>query len=137
VVRVERSGLSDAQKCEIWRRWKEGWSLSDIGRALGTIPGSIHDVVSANGGVVAVQRQRAAIALTFAEREWISRGLVSEESLGVIASWLGRPPWTISREVTRATAAGRCACGASPDCSTRTPEGTDQGARHRTPRCVP
>jgi IS30 family transposase len=93
--------LSDAQKREIWRRWKDGQSLSDIGRALGKVAGSIHNVVSANGGFVPAQRKRAAKALTFAEREEISRGLAREESLRSIAARLGRPPSTISREVTR------------------------------------
>jgi hypothetical protein len=30
-----RYGLSGAQKIEIWRRWKAGESLHEIGRALG------------------------------------------------------------------------------------------------------
>lgn len=101
MARVGRPGLSDAQKREIWRRWKDEQSLSDIGRALGKVAGSIHNVVSANGGFVPAQRKRAAKALTFAEREEISRGLARQDSLRVIAARLGRPPSTISREVTR------------------------------------
>jgi DNA-binding CsgD family transcriptional regulator len=31
-----RPGLTPAQKRELWRRWKEGQSLSEIGRALGS-----------------------------------------------------------------------------------------------------
>jgi IS30 family transposase len=101
MVRVGRPGLSDAQKREIWRRWQEGQSLSDIGRALGKVPGSIHNVVSANGGFVPAQRKRAPTTLTLAQREEISRGLARDETLRTIADRLGRPPSTISREVTR------------------------------------
>ena len=47
-----RPGLSPEQKRELWRRWKAGESLSEIGRALGKQAGSIHGVVAANGGYV-------------------------------------------------------------------------------------
>ena len=32
-----RYGLSAAQKTEIWRRWKAGESLHEIGRAVGNL----------------------------------------------------------------------------------------------------
>ena len=35
MARLGRPGLSATQKAELWRRWKKGESLSDIGRALG------------------------------------------------------------------------------------------------------
>ena len=101
VARVGRPGLSQAQKREIWRRWKEGQSLSEIGRALGKVPGSIHNVVSSNGGFVPAPRKRSPTVLTLAEREEISRGLAREESFRTIATRLGRPPSTVSREVGR------------------------------------
>ena len=50
VSKIGRPGMSDAQKREVWQRWKQGQSLSEIGRALGKVPGSIHGVVKANGG---------------------------------------------------------------------------------------
>lgn len=93
--------MSDAQKREVWRRWKEGQSLSDIGRALGKVPGSIHGVVKANGGFVPAERKRADGALTLAEREEISRGLARGDSFRTIAERLGRAPSTVSREVGR------------------------------------
>ncbi|MFJ9447822.1 IS30 family transposase [Kitasatospora sp. NPDC101235] len=93
--------MSDAQKREIWRRWKEGQSLSEIGRALGKVPGSIHGVVKANGGFVPAERKRADGTLTLAEREEISRGLARGESFRAIAERLGRAPSTVGREVGR------------------------------------
>ena len=96
-----RPRLSPQHKKELWRRWREGQSLSEIGRALGKQAGSIHAVVKANGGIVPPTRTRAARTLTLAEREEISRGLAHAEPVRRIAARLGRAPSTISREVRR------------------------------------
>ncbi len=58
------NSTTNEQRREIWRRWKEGQSLSDIGRALGKIPGSIHHVVKANGGYVPAERSRSERVLS-------------------------------------------------------------------------
>jgi IS30 family transposase len=96
-----RPGLSLAQKKELWERWKDGQSLSDIGRALGKHAGSIHGVVKANGGIVSPPRTRSTRVLALAEREEISRGLAQEESVRRIAARLGRAASTVSREISR------------------------------------
>ena len=96
-----RPGLSPEQKRELWSRWKAGESLSEIGRALGKQPGSIHGVVAANGGYVPAVRRRSARVLTITEREEISRGLAEGASLRRIAGRLHRAPSSISREVAR------------------------------------
>ncbi|MBT2430592.1 IS30 family transposase [Streptomyces sp. ISL-112] len=101
MARIGRPGLSDEQKREVWRRWRDGQSLSEIGRALGKVPGSIHGVVAANGGFVPAARARSAGVLSLAEREEISRGLAAGDSFRVIAGRLGRAPSTVSREVGR------------------------------------
>ena len=96
-----RPGLSAAQKADLWQRWKQGQSLSEIGRALGKHAGSIHGVLSSNGGVVPPIRTRSRWALTLAEREEISRGLATARSIRQIAATLGRAPSSISREIHR------------------------------------
>jgi IS30 family transposase len=101
VAKLGRPGLTDEQKRELWDRWKNGQSLSEIGRALGKHPGSIHGVVASKGGIVPAERKRAPGSLTMEEREEISRGLAYGESFRAIARRLGRPPSTISREVGR------------------------------------
>jgi hypothetical protein len=50
MARTGRSGLSHEQKAELWRRWRAGEPLSDIGRALGKHAGSVFGVVAADGG---------------------------------------------------------------------------------------
>lgn len=96
-----RPGLSPSQKADLWQRWKDGQSLSEIGKALGKHAGSIHGVLSSNGGIVPASRRRSRLALTSPEREEISRGLSSGESIRQIASRLARAPSTISREIAR------------------------------------
>ena len=99
--RVRRPYMSAAEKAEVWRRWKRGESVSDIGRALGRIRKSVHRVVAAHGGCPRRARTRSRWALTVAEREEISRGLATDCSLRRIAGRLGRAPSTVSREVRR------------------------------------
>ena len=96
-----RPGLSAAQKAELWPRWKQGQSLSEIGRAFGKHAGSIHGVLSSNGGFIPPVRRRSRWALTLAEREEISRGIATARSIRQIATKLGRAPSTVSREIHR------------------------------------
>jgi len=97
----KRFGLSAAQKSEVWRRWKAGQSLHEIGRALGKEHSSIRCLVSRHGGFVPAVRQRSLLALTQREREELSRGLASESSIREIAKCLDRVASTVSREVAR------------------------------------
>jgi IS30 family transposase len=96
-----RPGLSAAQKADLWHRWKQGQSLSEIGRALGKHAGSIHGVLSSNGGFIPPIRKRSRWALTLGEREEISRGMATALSIRQIAAMLGRAPSTVSREIHR------------------------------------
>lgn len=99
--RTGRPGLSAQQKKELWNRWKDGQSLSEIGRALGKHAGSIHGVLSANGGIFPLEKRRRRDTLSLAEREEISRCLATQCSMRSIAQRLGRAPSTISREINR------------------------------------
>jgi IS30 family transposase len=101
MTHMGRPGLSAAQKADLWHRWKHGQSLSEIGRALGKHAGSIHGVVSSNGGFTPAVRRRSRWALTLAEREEISRGMAADSSIRQIATTLGRAPSTVSREIIR------------------------------------
>ncbi|ABG05165.1 Integrase, catalytic region [Rubrobacter xylanophilus DSM 9941] len=94
-------GLSAAGKKELWERWRAGESVSDIARALNKPAGSIHGMIEATGGFSPPQRRRRGCALTLVEREEISRGLATGESLRAIADRLGRPASTVCREVNR------------------------------------
>ena len=104
-------GLSAAGKQELWERWRAGESISDIARALQKPPGSINGMLEATGGISPHKRRRRRCALTMAEREEISRGLATGESLRAIAARLGRSASTVCREVNRN--GGRRSCRAA------------------------
>src|SRR5271154_5439165 len=65
----KRAEVSAAQRTEIWRRWKSGQSLHEIGRAYGRTPSSIHLLLSHHGGIVPAVRRRSPQALTLTEGE--------------------------------------------------------------------
>ncbi len=90
-----------ARKEEVWERWKAGQSATDIARALQKKSGSIHMVLRATGGIAPPRRHRSIRSLSLAEREEISRGLASGESMRSIALRLGRSASTVCREVNR------------------------------------
>ena len=69
---VRRARLTWAEKAELWRRWQRGESLSEIGRALCRVPGTVFHVVSVRAGVPPPARRRSRLALTAPERERIS-----------------------------------------------------------------
>jgi len=98
---VRKRGLDAHERADLWRRWRDGQSLSDIARALDKPPGSVFGFVASNGGISPAVRKRRPNALTLQEREEISRGLSRGESLRSMAARLTRPVSTISREVAR------------------------------------
>src|SRR6202051_1701255 len=97
----KRDRLSTEQRIDLWRRWKAGESLHDIGRAFGKGHGSIRFLLTQRGGIVPASRRRSLRTLTLAEREDISRGIASGSSIREIASGLQRAVSTVSREVSR------------------------------------
>jgi IS30 family transposase len=97
----KRFGLSAEQKLDVWRRWKSGQTLHEIGRAFGKEHSSIRCLVSRHGGFVPAVRRRSLRTLTLPEREDISRGIASGSSLREIAKLLDRAVSTVSREVAR------------------------------------
>src|SRR5216683_8236329 len=101
MIQGNRFGLSAAQKGDMWRRWKAGQSLHEIGRAFGKEHSSIRCLVSRYGGFVPAVRRRSLLALTLREREEISRGIASGSSIREIAKCLNRTVSTVSREVVR------------------------------------
>jgi len=96
-----RPGISPREKVELWKRWKEGESLSDIARALKKYAGSIYGVLRLRGGIVPTARRRSRLGLTLEDREEISRGLAAGLSIRTIASRIEKAPSTVSREISR------------------------------------
>ena len=99
----KRNRLSAEQRADMWRRWKAGESLHEIGRAFGKGHGSIRFLLTQRGGIVPAVRRRSR-TLTPAEREDISRGIASGSSIREIAKGLQRAieaaPFSESNEAT-------------------------------------
>lgn len=96
-----RLNYSAELKSEIWNRYKQGDSLWSIARSIDRHSSCIYGLLSPTGGIRPPDRKRAKLALSLAEREEISRGIVANRSIRTIASQLGRSPSTISREINR------------------------------------
>ena len=92
---------TEEQKALMWDRWQRGESMREIARLFDRNHPSIRRILTEHGGVRPQQRKRSRLALTLAEREEISRGLVAGQSLRYIAATLERAPSTISREIQR------------------------------------
>ena len=92
---------SAEQKNLMWDRWQAGDSLHEIARLFDRGHSSVQGVLSETGGIRPRPRSRSRLALTLAEREEISRGMVVGQSLRSIAASLGRAPSTVSREINR------------------------------------
>ncbi len=94
-------GFTAVEQGDIWRRWKAGQSLHEIGRAFDKPHSCIRCLLLPRGGIPPITRRRSRLALTLAEREDISRGLASRSPLREIARRLNRTASTVSREISR------------------------------------
>ena len=94
-----RSALTVQEKAEIWRRYRAGDSLRSISRALGRSMEALRMLVASTGGRLPRVVRQSRLRLSLAEREEISRGVVSGDSCRSIAGRLKRAPSTVSREI--------------------------------------
>ena len=92
---------TEEQKALMWERWRKGESLGAIARLFDRHHSAIQGILARTGGIRPPQRRRSRLALRLAEREAISRGVVSGESIRSIAHALRRAPSTVSRELQR------------------------------------
>jgi hypothetical protein len=92
---------TDSQKAQMWERWQRGESLNKIAQLFDRHHSSVQNILAATGGIRPAARRRSSRALTLAEREEISRGIVAGRSMRSIAAGIGRAPSTISRELGR------------------------------------
>ena len=92
---------TESNKTLMWDRWEKGKSLNSIARLFDRHHSAIQGILSRTGGIRPLKRTRSQRALTLAEREEISRGVVTGLSLRSIAALLGRAPSTVGREIKR------------------------------------
>jgi len=68
-----RFGLTTVEKSDVWRRWKAGQTLHEIGRVLDKLHSCIRSVLLPRDGIPPIARRRSRLALTLAERELSQR----------------------------------------------------------------
>ena len=77
----QRTYYTEADKTLMWDRWQKGESLSSIARHFDRHHSAIQGILSRSGGIRPPERRRSRHALTLAEREEISRGVVTGQSI--------------------------------------------------------
>lgn len=95
---------SESQKALMWERWRAGESLQHIAELFNRNHSSVQGILAQTGGIQPAPRRRSRLALTLAEREEISSGLVAGDSIQSIARRLSRSPSTICRKIKRNSA---------------------------------
>jgi len=100
-------GMAEELRAQIWARWKQGESLSEIGRVLNRSVGTVFSTVHRRGGFAPRPRVRNTHSLRLQEREEISRGVAGGATVREIARALRRAPSSISRELRRNGGRGR------------------------------
>jgi len=93
--------MNDYRKAVLWQLWKGGSSMGEIARSIDKPPATVFSYLQYHGGIRPRKRVRASVALTFGEREEISRGLSAGHSIRSIAGHLDRHASTVSREIKR------------------------------------
>ena len=100
--------LSELEKSEVWDRFETGESQRSISRRLGRSPSTIRTYLLGSGFRRPMPGPEwSSFRLSLTEREEISRGLASGESMRCIARRLGRASSPVSREVVIATLSAR------------------------------
>lgn len=89
-----RTMIKAAESAELWDLWTKG-------EALGRGDAGIAAHIRPTGGIRPPVRESSTRALTPAEREEISMGLVEGQSLRAVTRSPGRAGSTISREIAR------------------------------------
>lgn len=85
----------------MWDRWQKGESIRSIAALFNRNHTSITGILGRTGGIRPPKRTRSETALSMLEREEISRGIATDQSVRCIAIELNRSPSTISREISR------------------------------------
>jgi hypothetical protein len=89
MLKEGRPGPTEEQKADMWRRWKAGYSIREICEALKRSSSPVYQQLAIRGGIAPSGRIREVV-LKMAEREEISRGMGSGESVRSIARRLAR-----------------------------------------------
>ena len=77
----KRTQYTETDKTLMWDRWQKGESLEKIAQLFDRTHGSVARILRQTGGIRPPKRTRSKRTLSLAEREEISRSVVSGRSL--------------------------------------------------------
>jgi len=98
---MSRRRFTPDERAAVWRGWKSGLTLTEIGESLHRAPPSVLLVLRRDGGFAPRIHRRAVRSLQVLEREEISRGLAKGLSIREIARRIGRAASSVAREIAR------------------------------------
>lgn len=98
---MSRRSFTPEERAALWRGWKSGLALTEIGQGLNRRAVSVLNILRRAGGFEPRTRRRAARSLQSPEREEISRCLAAGLGVNEIARRLCRAASTVSREIRR------------------------------------
>ena len=93
--------MTPERKSRIWELWRQGQPMSFIAGDINKPPATVYSYLLYHGGIEPGSGIRRLGALSFEERELISRGLACGKSIRNIARDIDRAPSTVSREISR------------------------------------
>lgn len=76
--RRTRIRYTDSRKALMWDRWRQGESLHQIARLFDRHHSSVRRILVESGGIRPAPRRRSIRSLSLAEREDVSRALVTD-----------------------------------------------------------
>jgi IS30 family transposase len=81
MARKPRIYYTETDKALMWDRWRKGDSLQTIAQLFDRSHGSVAGILRRTGGIRPPMRMRSRRALSIAEREEISRGVVAGQAV--------------------------------------------------------
>ena len=82
---------TEEQKAMMWDRWQKGDTFGAIAKLFDRYHSSVEGIIAETGGIRPAPRYRSSRCLSLAEREEISRGIATGQSLRTIATSLNLP----------------------------------------------
>ena len=77
---------TETQKALMWDRWQKGESLGSIARLFDRHHSAIERIIAESGGIRPAPRYRSPRHLSLSDREEISRGIATGQSIRTMAT---------------------------------------------------
>jgi hypothetical protein len=97
----KRIYYTETDKALMWDRWQKGDSLEKIAQLFDRTHSSVAVIFRRTGGIRPPKRTRSRRALSIAEREEVSRGVVTARSMATSVRYRGGISFELSHSLGR------------------------------------